>query len=481
MTGMKEMFRKIHIKITLIIGLCFLLNSTGYLAWVYHLMTMVAPKTADALSMGAGYLAQAAGLILFALFLCRKEALADTSLYISLFLNMLFLLPAILSRSLLPTILFGLLLNLCYGWIAGYYLYRLTSATASGGLASSLGVGYSASIIASWLLSLIGYGSKTGLDYSSCILIICLILSTIIILVVQWKRAQCDTKATEGASLSQSFQFAGEKDLGQSLWILFGMIVIFSIVNSCGFNFPSAHLQNKISIEFSRLFYGAGLVIAGLVNDRNRRYGAICALAALVVPFIMLALKEEPVPVLVFWALGYFTFGFYTIYRIILFSDIATSKNILWMSGFGLLAGRIGDAAGEGLNLILSEHVTVFIVITAALFFLSVFLFFQTDQILYQPKAERQKSEEEIFNLFSARHDFTARERDVFRLILQEKSNTDIAEDLAVSDSTVKFHIHNILQKTGCKNRIVLIAHYFGNGDKNYEEKSNYKNSRNRL
>ena len=53
-------------------------------------------------------------------------------------------------------------------------------------------------------------------------------------------------------------------------------------------------MQNSIAFTIShvalRLVYAAGLIIAGIVTDRNRKHGAICALAALVIPFIMVGM-----------------------------------------------------------------------------------------------------------------------------------------------------------------------------------------------
>ena len=55
-----------------IVYLCLLLlTSTGYLAWVYHIMEMVPFRTADAVSMVAGYALQAAELGLFMAFARR--------------------------------------------------------------------------------------------------------------------------------------------------------------------------------------------------------------------------------------------------------------------------------------------------------------------------------------------------------------------------------------------------------------------------
>ena len=206
-------------------------------------------------------------------------------------------------------------------------------------------------------------------------------------------------------------------------------------------------------------------MIAGYINDKSRRNGAVCAVIALVIPFCMLAIRGEPVSLMIFWALSYFAFGFYTIYRIILFFDIARGKELLWLSGAGLMIGRVGDAAGEALCLALAGRFLVLIGITAVLFMASLLLFFWMYKFLYLPEAKRQRGEREIFNHFSARHDLSPREREVLRFLLEEKTNKEIAEELSISEGTVKFHIHNLLQKTSCRNRQMLLSAYAAEHD----------------
>ena len=48
------------------------------------------------------------------------------------------------------------------------------------------------------------------------------------------------------------------------------------------------------------------------------------------------------------------------------------------------------------------------------------------------------------------------RERDVLRLIIEEKSNSEIAEELFISIRTVDAHRRNLLKKTGSKNTVGL-------------------------
>jgi len=55
-------------------------------------------------------------------------------------------------------------------------------------------------------------------------------------------------------------------------------------------------------------------------------------------------------------------------------------------------------------------------------------------------------------------YNLTKRERELVELIYQGKSNKDIAEELFLSESTVKTHIYNIFRKMDVKNRIEVIC-----------------------
>jgi two-component system, NarL family, response regulator DevR len=52
---------------------------------------------------------------------------------------------------------------------------------------------------------------------------------------------------------------------------------------------------------------------------------------------------------------------------------------------------------------------------------------------------------------------FTAREAEVVRLLARGRSNRQIGEQLYISETTVKFHVHNVMEKLGVRRRAEVV------------------------
>jgi len=53
----------------------------------------------------------------------------------------------------------------------------------------------------------------------------------------------------------------------------------------------------------------------------------------------------------------------------------------------------------------------------------------------------------------SAKQILTKREREIFELLVQDKTTKEIAQQLFISEKTVRNHISNVMQKLGVKGR----------------------------
>lgn len=59
----------------------------------------------------------------------------------------------------------------------------------------------------------------------------------------------------------------------------------------------------------------------------------------------------------------------------------------------------------------------------------------------------------------------TKREQEVFELLVQDKTTRDIAEDLFISEKTVRNHISNAIQKLGVKGRAQAVVELLRMGE----------------
>ena len=450
MKTIPRFIRRTDVRCAAWIALCFSLASGLYLSWLYHLLPLVGSTAADVWTMVVGYLAQAVG-VGAAMRLLRREAPERHGRLFTgaVLLLLLVSLPALLSSSLPAVLVFGLLLNLLCGGMAGFYLYVPARLIEERRRWLVFGSGYGAANVFVWLLSLSG---ELGLPPERAALPVYLALAFGAVWLAR------PLLAPDGEE--EPLQAAG-KAKPRRLWLFaLAVVVLLSLVKNLGFSFPSADLSLGVDLELSRVFYAVGLIAAGFVTDRSRKTGAGCTVAALVIPFILLSFSGEPVPSFVCWSLNYLFYGFFSVYRVVLFLDLAAQAGKPAYAPLGLLAGRVGDAVGTGLCIALGQHKIALVLLAGALFILTVLLFLRLFQRVYEPESVQLRTEREVFDTFANQHDLSSREKEVLRLLLNEQPNATIAETLCVSESTIKFHVHNLLQKTGAKSRKELVQKY---------------------
>ena len=88
------------------------------------------------------------------------------------------------------------------------------------------------------------------------------------------------------------------------------------------------------------------------------------------------------------------------------------------------------------------------------------FLFFFFFQETHEQDLSKPQDTEVLFQRFEEQYALTKRESEVLRQIIMGLSNGEISAALYISESTVKFHVKNILKKTGCVNRAEVISRF---------------------
>lgn len=439
-----------YLYIAALIGLGFLWTGTAYIAQAYRLLELgVSGETVNLLTCGAYYVCQAAGVGAVALLFHKSAALAGgraLPLCVTLF-ALICSAAAEYSSALWLVIAAGTLLNISIGVLSGCYLTRLATDIPQQRRGLVFGGAYAFGCLGTWLISLPMGGSFLW-HSGSFFAIAALALLSVLLL----KRLEPPAKSADGERERTGF---GKKLILLAAAVLF----LLSMENTLGFSFPLGGAKDSVYIEFTRVFYGVGLIVAGFVSDKNRRWGAICCLAALAFPFAALAMGGSiGGGETAMWILAYLFLGFWSVYRILVFSDISGKTGLPVFAVFGLLVGRLGEAAGTlGAALFTG---TPLVALSGAVFVLVIALFFLLYEKLYVSAVPAELLEQQRLAEYVRRFGLSAREQDILSLIVKGMSNAEIANALHITESTVKFHAGNIFKKTGQSNRLELIADY---------------------
>lgn len=439
--------------LTLLIGQTFLWTGSAFMSVLYRLYGFYDQTSAVIITECLYYIMQAAGIAVFALILKYKPVQAGSRIFSALCIAAagLFTILALLSGSGAVVLTAGLLMNTFVGMLSGIYLTRLSSCIPQQCRGKVFGYSYAIGSIGTWLLSMPMHGTFLQSGAALYVFLGLIIMSVVLVRYLE----PLDT-GNENALWAAEFKF------DKKLLVLALLIpLICSIVNGMGGYFSAADLSEVLNPAFTRAFYAVGLIAAGYINDKNRRYGAVCCVVALVFPFLSLAMKNE-VDVSIFLSIiSYIFYGFFSVYRVVLFADLAGKRSqLLYMAVFGLMSGRVGDALGTLSGVLLGSGQVMLTLITAAVFIAGMLLFFALYHRLYMPLLSEKENTEALLNEFEARYEFTLRQCDIFRLVVKGCSNAEISTELFLSESTVKFHMKNILKKTECTNRTELIAKY---------------------
>ncbi len=447
--------KKNNILVCLIIGFSFFWTGSGYISWLYNLMDIIAANhlnaNVDLLTEVFGYIMQALGMVIMSVAIRRTnlEGRARSNLFIVInILTMIFLFPSILSSSFVKVLITGYIMNTLVGCIFAMYLFMLSELVPANRRGIIFGLGYSIGSIGSWIISLI---SDNNFLKSVSVLVIYLLLMTIVIVLI------LITDNSDGVGLES----AEDVNYNKGLILLTGiMIFLLCTSKGIGFYFPMADISSgNVSLELSRAFYAIGLIVAGLLNDYKRIYGGIACIAALMFPFVLLAMMARPEYSFYTWILSYVFIGFYNVFRVLIFADLADRTPYgLYLAPLGLMWGRLGDAIGAAIGIAFDGKVMTLVILSTGLFAVTIVMAFYSFQRIYLVRTTESNNEvtlthEEKIAKYAIYHDLSTREKEVLPLILEGHSNSEISDLIFVSENTVKFHVRNILKKTGCSNR----------------------------
>ncbi len=441
--------------ISILIGLLFFLNSSQYLSWFYILPDYYDSFNVDFYGQFLGKIFQGLGIVFFCAYVKYSKSRMPRIIELSSFLAINFLLTAF---SIISTpdfcIALGLLMNIAIGILYAWYVELTIEIVPTEEYGLSFGLGIGLSCVFSYFLY------KFNPDYTfvkskySLLLYAFISIITIIIFPIN---EECTNTDFTNETTDDNYSIANPALIRA---IVFTFLAV-SIVNGLGYFQPSGDIATfHISVEVMRLFYTIGLVIAGFINDKSRKIGLILCLIALTFAFSMPLLRDNQTGVYITWIITYLLGGFISVCRAIVFLDIAIRTKKSYIAPLGLFLGRIGEPIGMIMRFKL-ENNNAFLVLVLSLFFaITLILFALVFTKSFVPTATLEVDAVDYRALFIDSHGLSTREIQILDEILAMKSNKEIAASLYITESTVKFHVKNLMKKTNCKNRNELINLY---------------------
>lgn len=426
----------------------------GYIKWFYGLFDYYSQDYVDISANVVDYGLQAAGVMLFILYI-KQYPFALKKALISAVSGLLIFMVAATTVIIAPLkLVLGYVMVIFIGMLTGGYITLLAAMLTDCGLV--YGIAAALGGIISLLITLPFDGKLYTGSISTIIYV--LISAALAVLVLCILPHDSDGRAEDK---STGIVRKGESD--RSL-IIHAMLLLFivCITMNIGNYLPVSYLTSgDVSLEIVRAASTAGLLIAGIVVTKSRQSGLILCICALLSPFLSVVLSQDPTLKLPLYILSYILMGVYGVYCVVLFTDISAEHG-LYLAAVGMMTRRAGESVGNGAALLLSHRPKAILILAGALFITAVFTAAAFWRRMYYPSLQyittqqvslEVKGKDERFAEFTAHFDISEREQDVLRCVLEGKTNAEIASVLFISENTVKFHIRNILKKSGANNR----------------------------
>ena len=445
-----------------IIAVVYLLDSLLFFSQFYLMYDLYSQKTIGSVSTGWAYLAQGAGLVIF--MYLYKTRIRLSALRTFQVVSFLIEVPVILASILMPgrilLMIMIVLLTLIIGLHSGFTFTLAAAHVPSSRLGLCYGLAYAAGAFGTWLISLIRGGVMTSYRI---IFIDSVLIALIVVFILMYRDAfesERDGEKNGTAGDPSAPELSPDTAKGRKILILLCIVIaIMAPISSIGTN-NNLYVQysSELNLLAQRSFYAVGLIAAGLIFDKNRIIGGACAVVSLIYPIVLIMIYRESGLVTLVIGLSYAILGFFAVYRAASFMTYAAESRRLQLAPLGLAVSRVCEAIAV---LAISEtgcDELTSVILVSVLFIPLVILFFLMVKEQYAPsevpaEAPRELSADERRAAFAGQYGLTRREEEIAMFLSEGRSNGEIAELLQLSENTVRFHVSNILKKTGMKDR----------------------------
>lgn len=433
-------------KVTAITFLTYFILSQMYYTQIYRFVEYYSGSIVFAISDGWAYLMQALGMIVMIVLFVKKPHTYGSKQFASI--TMVSTLPllvlSVLAQNGIVLLVLMLILNFIIGFDLTFYYGLMTQYLPQKSRLMSIAVSGALGALAMWALS---QASPDILTSKYIILIDAVLVAIDVYLFMSFEslseRCNMDAPATTNSLLT----------VVKDNKILVAVVFLMSALSVLGSS-DNAALTADIGLSLLdvRALYGIGLIACALIYGKSKNAGALATMASLILPFIVLGMMHMNYVSVIVSLVTFIALGFYSVYKAGVFMEVTEEMNLAPVFAvLGLVASRLSDAITvTAFTLLYPAYYPVSFIVSGIIAIPLIILFYM---LLTKNTATTVEDADSKKSRFGETYNLTRREEEVAYYIAQGKSNGEIASLTNLSESTVRFHVSNVLKKTELKTR----------------------------
>ena len=445
--------KKDFLKVTAITFLTYFILSQMYYTQIYRFAEYYSGTIVFAITDGWAYLMQALGMIAMIVLFVRKPETYGNKKFASLTMvaTMPLLVLSVFAQNGTVLTILMIILNFIIGFDLTFYYGLMVQYLKSKARVMSIAISGALGALAMWGLSQV---SPDILTSKYIILIDAVLVILDIYLFMSFKNLSERCNMNAPASTGSLITVIKDNK------ILFAVVFLMSVLSVLGSS-DNASLTADLGLSLLdvRALYGIGLIVCALIYGKSKYAGALVTMTSLILPFIALGMVHMNYVSGIVSLVTFIALGFYSVYKAGVFMDVTEDKNLAPVfAALGLIASRLSDAITvTGFTLFYPEYFPVSFIVSGIVAIPLVYLFFL---LLTKSTHPVQEDENAKRSRFAETYGLIRREEEVAYYIAQGKSNGEIAALTHLSESTVRFHVANVLKKTGLSNRTEVSRAY---------------------
>ncbi len=410
---------------------------------------------------GFGSLARLAGMLVFML-LCKYKR--DAKKVWIVFMSCSIMLGGVfwISSSVTVKVTAQILNLLCGagGYGAAYHFAAMNAGTGREHPGKKFAIGYVIGAVGTFLLTLVPNLDLFSTAYSMLVYVPCILMNIYVVVKLPFP---LDMEERENrAGWEKEPDSLHRDELVRKMAVLAVMIFIMGILSS----YASASLEILMqgrdrNTVMDRMFITIGLILAGILVDKNRHLFDMVMVLMMVLPLITCIFVKEGSSVDMMYSMHYILSGFLTVFVTVSFMEFGQERReYLALSAMGYGIVRLTDFMMFFIvKYLLSEYLIT--VLTLIVFFICLLTYFYCrydnhGNTVHTDGKVEMFSREQYMAKFCMDYGITPREKEVLGLLLEGKSGKEIAAELFITTGTVKNTLTRIYKKSGMsKNELI--------------------------